>query len=75
MEHSTESDFNGEMRDLAPLALETSEDSQSPLKKTLSFHLSFLSLNILVFIVSIDATALGVAIPVSLRLSSSFVSY
>lgn len=75
MEHSTKSDFNGEMRDLASLALETSEDSQSPPKKTLSFHLSFLSLNILVFIVSIDATALGVAIPVRLRLSSSFVSY
>jgi hypothetical protein len=33
-------------------------------QKTLSFYLSFLSLNLLVFIVSVDATALGVAIPV-----------
>ena len=33
-------------------------------KKSLSFYLSFLALDIVVFIVSLDATALAVAIPV-----------
>ena len=32
--------------------------------KSLSFHMSFLALNIMVFIVSLDATILAVAIPV-----------
>lgn len=35
------------------------------LNKPMSFHLAFLSLLIMVFIVSFDATALAVAIPVS----------
>lgn len=35
-----------------------------PTKKPLSFHMSFLALNIMVFIVSLDATILAVAIPV-----------
>jgi len=35
-----------------------------PPRKPLSFWLAFLSLNLAVFIVSLDATALGVAIPV-----------
>lgn len=33
-------------------------------KKPLSFYLSFLALNLMVFIISLDATALNVAIPV-----------
>ncbi len=33
-------------------------------KKPLSFHLSFLALNLMVLMVSMDATALAVAIPV-----------
>ena len=37
------------------------------LNKPMSFHLAFLSLLIMVFIVSIDATALAVAIPVSTK--------
>lgn len=40
------------------------ETGEKPTKKTLSFYLSFISLSLLVFIVSLDATALGVAIPV-----------
>lgn len=47
------------------------ESSQRPtlkekLNKPLSFHLAFLSLLIMVFIVSVDATALAVAISVGL---------
>jgi hypothetical protein len=43
--------------------------------KTLSFYLSFLSLNLLVFIVSVDATALGVAIPVRMyQIEEHFLS-
>jgi hypothetical protein len=34
-------------------------------KKPLSFHMTFLALNICVFLVSLDATALSVAVPVS----------
>lgn len=34
------------------------------LKKPLSFWLSFIALNITVFIVSLDSTALAVAVPV-----------
>lgn len=47
----------------------------SPRKKPLSFYFAFLSLVIMVFIVSIDSTALAVAIPVSdspTTLSQSF---
>jgi hypothetical protein len=39
---------------------------QAKLKKPLKFHLAFLSILLMVFIVSIDATALAVVIPVSL---------
>jgi len=35
-------------------------------KKPLSFHMSFLALNLMVLLVSLDATALAVAIPVQL---------
>lgn len=34
-------------------------------KKPLSFHMTFLALNICVLLVSLDATALSVAVPVS----------
>lgn len=34
-------------------------------KKPLSFYMTFLALNICVFLVSLDATALSVAVPVS----------
>ncbi|KAF1998112.1 MFS general substrate transporter [Amniculicola lignicola CBS 123094] len=40
------------------------QDEQSTAKKPMSFHLSFLALNLMVLIVSLDATALSVAIPV-----------
>ena len=40
------------------------DDATETDKKPLSFYLSFLALNIVVFIVSLDATALAVAIPV-----------
>ncbi|PVH93499.1 MFS general substrate transporter [Periconia macrospinosa] len=40
------------------------EDATRSEKKPLSFHLSFLAINIMVFMISIDATALAVAIPV-----------
>lgn len=40
------------------------DDATKTDKKPLSFYLSFLALNIVVFIVSLDATALAVAIPV-----------
>lgn len=33
-------------------------------KKPLAFYLSFIALNLMVFIISLDATALNVAIPV-----------
>lgn len=36
-----------------------------PNKKPFSFYMSFLALNIMVFIVSLDATVLAVAIPVA----------
>lgn len=42
----------------------TNEESKIP-PKTLSFYLAFLALRIIVLIVSIDATALSVAVPVS----------
>jgi hypothetical protein len=38
-------------------------------KKTLQFHLSFLALNLMVLMVSLDATALAVATPVRLSLT------
>ena len=41
-------------------------------KKPLSFWLSFVALNITVFIVSLDSTALAVAVPVC---SSEYVAY
>lgn len=37
------------------------------LRKPVKFHLAFLSLLLMVFIVSIDATALGIAIPVRVQ--------
>lgn len=42
----------------------TEQDVGVKTKKPLSFHLSFLALNLMVLIVSLDATALAVAIPV-----------
>lgn len=41
------------------------DTSADPPKKDLSFYLSFFALNVTVFIVSLDITALTVAIPVS----------
>jgi hypothetical protein len=54
----------GEQRAQEPSARPTLRDK---LNKPLSFHLAFLCLLIMVFIVSIDATALAVAIPVSTK--------
>lgn len=54
---------NGERKDeiIAPESAEV----QPPKKKPFSFYLAFLAINISTFIVSLDATALAVAIPVS----------
>lgn len=43
--------------------------AQGTSKKSLSFHLSFLALNISVLIVSLDATVLAIAIPVFLTVT------
>ena len=40
-------------------------------KKPLSFYMTFLALNICVFLVSLDATALSVAVPVSSTLPTT----
>lgn len=47
-------------------ALDAPGLEKSP-RKTLSFYMTFLALNISTFIVSLDATALAVAIPVRLH--------
>jgi hypothetical protein len=69
MEHSEKSTPTERVSNVSspatPSAGSQSEHSiDNPPPKTLSFYLSFVSLNLLVFIVSVDATALGVAIPV-----------
>lgn len=43
-------------------------DLEASKKKPLAFHLSFLALAIMVFVVSLDATTLAVAIPVAFPL-------
>ncbi|KAL7627927.1 hypothetical protein AAE478_002122 [Parahypoxylon ruwenzoriense] len=43
--------------------VEAQADEGTPVKKPLSFHLSFFAINILVFLFSLDATTLSVAIP------------
>ena len=51
---------------------ETAEDTCTETsRKPLSFWLSFVALNITVFIVSLDSTALAVAVPVCPRLRNS----
>ena len=42
----------------------TKPETELKTKKPLSFHMAFLALNLMVLIVSLDATALAVAIPV-----------
>ena len=51
--------------------LETSENTATG-KKPYSFYLAFLGLNVMVFIVTLDATTLSVAIPV--RFLSTFAT-
>lgn len=48
--------------------------SEKKRRKSASFYLSFLSLNIMTFIVSLDATTLSVAIPVRLFPVDFYVS-
>lgn len=45
---------------------DTTEDDATTEKKSLGFYLSFFAINVLVFIYSLDATSLAVAIPVSI---------
>lgn len=65
---STDGYSAGRHEDL-PLEVEEYGTSAAAPKKPLSFHLSFLALNIMVFIVSLDATTLAVAIPVGFLVS------
>lgn len=53
-----------ELQPKSAIPTETQEDDDTPKKKPLSFYLAFLAINISTFIVSLDATALAVAIPV-----------
>ena len=57
-------------RDASPSAPETTlEDAARAFKPTTAFYLAMTTLALLTFIVSIDATALAVALPVSPHLA------
>lgn len=49
---------------------QTSPNNGGKAKKPMSFYMTFLALNICVLIVSLDATALSVAVPVSFNITS-----
>jgi hypothetical protein len=62
---ATEEDPNNSTQRQALEVVQDNEPSQPKQKKSLAFKLSFIGLAAILFVFQIDATALGIALPVS----------